>query len=158
MGDAIDKGITKDDLADKLKEQFKDMGNKGDTYWQGLAEHTGLRMREFGRIAGYRKGGFTHYRLRIILDERTSQICRALAAENKIYELAPVYKIMDSLERMNTGASLETARTRIKELAPWINDKDVVYNDKAEPVGLKGNIVPFPPLHWKCRTETEVIA
>jgi hypothetical protein len=42
-------------LADTLKDQFNDLANRSFHYWQGLAEHTALRIREFGRLQGYKK-------------------------------------------------------------------------------------------------------
>jgi hypothetical protein len=56
-------------------------------FWQGLAEHTALRVREYGRLQGYKKAKAQYYRLVVILDDRTSDICRALAAQNKVYPL-----------------------------------------------------------------------
>jgi hypothetical protein len=42
-------------MADKLKEYCQHLGKKSAHYWQGLAEHTALRVREFGWLEGYRK-------------------------------------------------------------------------------------------------------
>ena len=38
-----------------FKDQFNDLANRSSNYWQGLAEHTALRIREFGRLQGYKK-------------------------------------------------------------------------------------------------------
>jgi len=84
-------------LADKLKEEFKSLGEKNQHYWQGLAEHTALRIREFGRLEGYHKAGATGYRLVVILDDRTSEICRALASQDKVYPLDTAIDTMNEL-------------------------------------------------------------
>ena len=55
LSKAIEQGYTKEMLADTLKEQFNDIANRSSHYWQGLAEHTALRIREFGRLQGYKK-------------------------------------------------------------------------------------------------------
>ena len=87
LSKAIEQGYTKEMLADTLKEQFGDIADKSSHYWQGLAEHTALRIREFGRLQGYKKVKAKYYKLVVILDDRTSDICRALAAQDKIYPL-----------------------------------------------------------------------
>jgi hypothetical protein len=55
LSKAIEQGYTKEMLADTLKDQFNDLANRSSHYWQGLAEHTALRIREFGRLQGYKK-------------------------------------------------------------------------------------------------------
>jgi hypothetical protein len=154
---AIDQGYTKEMLADTLKEQFRDLGNKSAAYWQGLAEHTGLRMREFGRIQGYQKAKAQYYRLVVVLDNRTSDICRGLAAENKVYPLNNAVQVMDQLQALDLKGSLDDVRDYVKALAPWVKDDQVVYNDEDKPIGVSGAHTPFPPFHFRCRTTTEVV-
>ncbi len=92
LSKAIEQGYTKEMLADTLKDQFNDLANRSSNYWQGLAEHTALRIREFGRLQGYKKAKAKYYKLVVILDDRTSDICRALAAQDKIYPLNDAHK------------------------------------------------------------------
>jgi hypothetical protein len=132
-----EQGYTKEILADTLKAQFNDLANRSTHYWQGLAEHTALRIREFGRLQGYKKSKARYYKLVVILDYRTSDICRALAAQDKVYPLN------DALEY-------------IKALALWIKDDQMEYDSEMNPVGVSGAHTPFPPFHWKCRTTTEI--
>jgi len=56
-------------LAETLKDQFNDLANRSSHYWQGLAEHTALRIREFGRLQGYKKAKVRYYMHMVILDE-----------------------------------------------------------------------------------------
>ncbi|MCD4828209.1 MAG: hypothetical protein K8R90_02100 [Candidatus Cloacimonetes bacterium] len=158
LTEAVSAGYTKKMLQQKLAEQFKDLGEKSHHYWQGLAEHTALRIREFGRLEGYRKAGAKGYRLVVVLDERTSDICRALAAEGKVYPLADALDTMNQLLDIDTRQhSLESVREMTKEIAPWVSDKQVVRNASGEPIGVSGSHTPFPPFHWRCRTGTEVV-
>jgi putative transposase len=154
---AIDQGYTKDMLADALREQFRDLGNKSAAYWQGLAEHTGLRMREFGRLQGYRKAKAQYYRLVVVLDDRTSDICRALAAEDKQYPLNDAVQVMDQLQALDLSGSLDDARDYVKALAPWVKDDQIVRDDEDKPIGVSGAHTPFPPFHFRCRTTTEMV-
>jgi hypothetical protein len=157
LSKAIDQGYTKDMLTETLKQQFNDIADKSQAYWQGLAEHTALRIREFGRLQGYQKAQAKFYKLVVILDDRTSDICRALAAQDKVYPLNDAVEVMDNLMALDTKSnSLDDAREYIKALAPWVKDDQIVYNNQDEPIGVSGAHTPFPPFHWKCRTTTEL--
>jgi SPP1 gp7 family putative phage head morphogenesis protein len=155
---AIDQGYTKEMLTETLKQQFSDIADKSQAYWQGLAEHTALRIREFGRLKGYQKAQAKYYKLVVILDERTSDICRALAAQDKVYPLNDAVEVMDNLMALDTKSnSLDDAREYIKALAPWVKNDQIVYNNQDVPIGVSGAHTPFPPFHWKCRTTTEIV-
>jgi hypothetical protein len=155
LSKAIDQGYTKEMLTETLKQQFSDIGEKSQAYWQGLAEHTALRIREFGRLQGYKKAQAKYYKLVVILDDRTSDICRALAAQDKVYPLNDATDVMDNLMALDTKSnSLDDARDYIKALAPWVSNDQIVYNSNDEPIGVSGAHTPFPPFHWKCRTTT----
>jgi hypothetical protein len=155
---AIEQGYTKEMLTETLKQQFSDIVDKSQAYWQGLAEHTALRIREFGRLQGYKKAQAKYYKLVVILDERTSDICRALAAQDRVYPLNEAVEVMDNLMALDTKSnSLDDAREYIKALAPWVKNDQIVYNSHDEPIGVSGAHTPFPPFHWKCRTTTEII-
>ena len=155
---AIEQGHTKQELADALKGKFNDLGDKGQHYWQGLAEHTALRVREMGRLSGYEKAGAQYYRLVNPMDERTSEICWALVSENKLYPLDVALEVRDNLMDIDVNAEgLEESRDRIKALAPWVKESQVEYDDKGNPTGVSGAHTPFPPFHWKCRTQTEIV-
>jgi hypothetical protein len=156
--EAIDRGFTTAQLADHLQSQFADVAKKGRAYWQGLAEHTALRVREFGRLRGYEKAGARGYKLINPMDAKTSDICRALIKQDKVYPLAQALEVRDKLlaVEMQEGG-LERARDYIKALAPWVSDKDVLYDADGEPTGVQGAHTPFPPFHWKCRTETAIV-
>ncbi len=159
LSKAIDQGYTKEMLTETLKQQFSDIGEKSQAYWQGLAEHTALRIREFGRLQGYKKAQAKYYKLVVILDDRTSDICRALAAQDKVYPLNDATEVMDNLMALDTKSnSLDDARDYIKALAPWVSNDQIVYNNSDEPIGVSGAHTPFPPFHWKCRTTTEILS
>ena len=155
---AIKEGYTKAQLSNLLKTQFKDIINKGGHYFNGLAQHTALRVREFGRLSGYEKAGAVGYRLMVIVDDRTSDICMALHNENKIYPLDEAIDTRDQLMSIDMKPNnLDKARDQIKAIAPWVNDNNVIYNNAEKPIGVRGAYTPFPPFHWKCRTTTEIV-
>ncbi len=155
---ALEQGYTKEMLADALKESFSDLGDKGAYYWQGLAEHTALRIREFGRLSGYEKAGAKGYRLVNPMDSRTSEICWALVSQGKVYPLEVALEVRDNLMAIDVEKEgLEEARERIKALAPWVKESQIERDKEGNPVGVSGAHTPFPPFHWKCRTQTEIV-
>ncbi len=158
LTNAIEQGFTKDMLADALKTQFSDLGNQSQVYWQGLAEHTALRIREFGRLSGYEKAGAKGYRLINPMDDRTSEICFVLVSQNKVYPLDVALEVRDNLMAIDMNKEgLEGARDQIKAIAPWVSPKQIQYDDNGDPKGVSGAHTPFPPFHWKCRTQTEIV-
>ena len=155
---AISEGYTKAQLSSLLKTQFGDILKQGGHYFNGLAQHTGLRVREFGRLSGYEKAGASGYRLIVIMDDRTSDICRALHHENRVYPLAESLDVRDQLMEIDMRPNnLDKARDQIKTIAPWVANNNVVYNAKEKPIGVSGAYTPFPPFHWQCRTTTEIV-
>ena len=158
MTKAIEQGYTKEMLADALREQFSDLGDKGSVYWQGLAEHTALRVREFGRLNGYEKAGAQGYMLVNPMDSRTSEICYALVSQNKVYPLDVALEVRDNLMNIDVNKEgLEEAREQIKALAPWVKESQIERDSEGNPTGVSGAHTPFPPFHWKCRTQTEIV-
>lgn len=155
---AVKEGLRKDELASLLRKQFRDMTKGGISYFRGLAEHTMLRMREFGRLSGYERAGAIGYRLIVVVDDRTSDICMALHNEDRVYPLTEALQIRDKLMAINPqDDNLETARNTIKALAPWVKEENVIYDSDNNPVGVQGAYTPFPPFHWRCRTTTAMV-
>ena len=95
----------------------------------------------------------------VILDDCTSDICRVLAAQDKIYPLNDAFEVMDNLMALDTKSNnLDNAREYIKALPPWVSNDQIVYNGSDEPISVSGAHTPFPPFHWKCRTTTQIIS
>lgn len=158
LTEAMSRGLTTRQLAEELKTQFEHLGKQSEHYWQGLAEHTALRVRELARINGYEKAGIQYYRLVNPMDERTSDICWALVSAGQIYEVKVASEVRDNLLSIDMNKiGLEAARDQIKALAPWVKESQVVRDVYGNPTGVQGAHTPFPPFHWKCRTVTEAV-
>lgn len=155
---SMKEGWTKEKLASELEEEFGHLASQSSYYWLGMAENTLLRIREYGRIMGYKKAGAQYYRLINPMDVRTSEICRALVGANKIYKLQNALDVMEKLNDIDVRKiGLEEARARMKQIAPWINEKQIVYDDFGKPIDIEGNHTPIPPFHWRCRTQTVIV-
>lgn len=108
-------------------------------------------------LEGCKKTKAKYYKLVVILDERTSDKCRALAAQDRVYPLNDAIEVMDNLMALDTKSnSLDDARDYIKDLVPCIKDDQIEFDSEMNPVGVSGAHTPFPPFHWKCRTTTVV--
>jgi SPP1 gp7 family putative phage head morphogenesis protein len=155
LNQAFENNLTNEELADNLQDEFKDIMKAGRPYFEGLAEHTGLRIREFGRLKNYEKIGATHYKIVAVMDERTSDICRAL--DGKIFPLQPALKTMEAMFKIQENYSFEEAKDHLKELAPFVREDQIETDSQGNPIGVRGSHTPFPPFHWRCRTRTVVI-
>jgi len=142
-------------LGDQLKGHFGEVVNGSKTYFKGLAEHTSLKVREFARIENYKKLGAEWYMIVAVMDERTSEICRYL--NGKIFAVADAVKSMDAQMRICEENDFESAKKHLKEIAPFVKDSDLEYNEDGLPVGIKGQFSPFPPFHWRCRSRTVMV-
>jgi SPP1 gp7 family putative phage head morphogenesis protein len=151
---SVENKWTKIELSEELRTHFSDLVKGSKHYFEGLAEHTSLRVREFARLNNYQKCGATRYQIVAVMDERTSDICRAL--NGQIFELTPAIKTMESMFKIADCDDFDTAKARLKELAPFVTEKQIEYKDNI-PVGIRGDHTPFPPFHWRCRTRTVMI-
>lgn len=57
-----------------LSDTYK--GNK--SYWEGLSNHIVTRAREFGHVEAFEEAGITKAEIHAIMDDHTSEICKAL--------------------------------------------------------------------------------
>jgi len=151
---SIENKWTKLELADELKTHFKDLVKGGKPYFEGLAEHTSLRVREFARLTNYEKCGAKRYQIVAVMDERTSDICRAL--DGKIFEVETALETMNAMFDCPEHETVNEAKARLKKLAPFVSEKQIEY-DGDRPIGIHGLYSPFPPFHWRCRTRTIMV-
>lgn len=152
---SIENDTTTEELAEILQDEFKAVLKGSRAYFEGLAEHTGLRIREFGRLKNYEKIGATHYKIVAVMDERTSDICRAL--NGKIFPLKPALDSMDAMFQVNENMSFDEAKEELKRIAPFVKENQIEYDISGKPIGINGSHTPFPPFHWRCRTRTVAV-
>jgi len=143
----FDKGMTRDQLAKRFAEDFADITDKGESYWNFMADHTATKTREIGRVTGYEKAGVELVRVRARIDSRTTAVCRRL--NDKIISVRQLKaqrdQYFDAIENQDKDAA--------KKAWELLSDKDV------ESIKIKGNKVlsdniGMPPYHGRCRTIT----
>jgi SPP1 gp7 family putative phage head morphogenesis protein len=151
---SVERGLTTRQLASELRTEFGSLVKGSQSYFEGLAEHTGLRVREFSRLTNYKRLGATHYQIVAVIDDRTSDICRAL--DGKIYPLDKALGMMEKMFEVNENWSAEDAKAHLREVAPFVRADQIERDSDNQPI-IVGEHVGFPPFHWRCRTRTIMI-
>ena len=151
MQDYFEGGYNRRDLVDLFKQVFRDIEDKGEKYWNLLADHTVTKTREIGRVAGYERAGIRVVRIKAQIDAKTSEICRrmhnlVISTEDMREQVEGYFKACETKNK-----------EKIKKAWPWLTDKQVQRKFRsraaAGKVARAGNIPP-PPYHAHCRTIT----
>jgi len=82
-----------------------------------------------------------------------------LAVQDKVYPLNDALDVMDNLMALDTKSSSLDDCQRLHQSTrslDWIKDDQIEYDSEMNPVGVSGARTPFPPFHWKCRTQTAI--
>ncbi len=114
------------------------MNKDEQTYFKGLADHIATKTKELGRISGYQRAGIKYVKVKAILDERTSIICRQMHGR-----IISVERLAEQKERILQARSID----ELKAAQAWIPS----FSGKTSelPDGVAG-----PPYHYRCRTTT----
>jgi SPP1 gp7 family putative phage head morphogenesis protein len=145
LEDYFTEGMTRQDLAARMAEDFAGVSERSQHYWEMLADHTATKTREIGRVAGYERAGVKYVQVRARMDDRTTPICRHLngrvLAVTKLRAQADAY--LDAVSRRNEPAAK----------AAWTmhSGADDLSNT---PTSKLGKGVGSPPYHFRCRTIT----
>lgn len=156
LEESIEGNYTNRELAQMLESEFSSLVQGSRVYYEGLADHTALRIREFGRLKNYERFEAQYYKIVAVMDNRTSDICRAL--NGKIFPLEPALKSMNAIFEVHEKyTNFEEAKEHLKRISPFITEDQVEYGANGQPQGVRGMSTPFPPFHWRCRTRTVMI-
>lgn len=141
----FDEGLTREQLAARLKENFDGIADRSESYWNLLADHTAHKTREIGRVQGYQAGGIIKYvEVRAHVDERTTDICREMHGK-----IIPVEQLV---EQKDDYLNAIEAQDKDAAKAAWTMHRNAN--------GLDGKTLPkgtaSPPYHFRCRTITVV--
>ncbi len=129
-------GYSRGKLATELAGRLGGIVEGDASYFSDLADHTVTKAREIGRIAGFEEAGITEVRVRAVLDDRTSPVCRAL--NGRIIEIRHLTAQRDEILAAKTIDQLKSAAAWS---APYLGPSDAL------PKG-----VGIPPYHYRCRT------
>jgi len=145
LEDYFTEGMTREGLTQRFAEDFAGLSERGQRYWEILADHTATKTREIGRVTGYERAGIAYVQVRAQLDDRTTKICRQMHG-----------RIID-VSKMRTQADeyLEAASRRNEPAAKaaWtMHGADADLSNT--PTSKLGKGVASPPYHFRCRTIT----
>jgi hypothetical protein len=114
------------------------------------------QARVMAKISAYSDAGLTRYRLRAVIDDRTSPVCIRLNGQ--------VFEIADAEKQIDKMLDAETAE-QAKRAQPWKTDEEIQRaiggarrgsRRAAENLRAAGASV-LPPFHGNCRTVPEIL-
>lgn len=147
LDDYFTEGMTREGLTRRFAEDFATLTERGQRYWELLADHTATKTREMGRVTGYDRAGVTSVQVRAQLDDKTSKICRAMHGRvitvEKMRGQRDTY--LDAISRRDGEAAKEAWTMHGEAGAEALKDRPT----SRLPGGTGG-----PPYHFRCRTIT----
>ena len=148
--EALKAGHARGELAELLKADLGGTFDRTDTYWRGLAGTVLTRSRSFGAIQALEESGVRRYEYVNPLDERTSDVCRAL--DGKTFEVRDAVKLRN---RLLTTTDPE----EWKAIAPWPKVSEIHGDDGAvlPSAELAKRGILMPPLHFHCRSAIQLV-
>lgn len=184
VADGLSQGLRAEYITEDLIAAAKANGlNKPKEYWNVYSYATMNRARTNTQLVTFKEAGFTHYRFVAVMDERTSDICRALDGR--------VWTVSGALQKFSSvDAASPYSYDAVKDVLPWVRNRKadsgetemyVKYRDGSEFVvgsisrsgvgtsddagdyshmassaSLEAAGIMMPPLHGRCRSTVEV--
>ena len=143
----VEAGLGRRAAGERLREIMEpQFGKRAEGYWRGVAASARTRARNFGAVESFVEGGFAELEVVAMMDERTSEICRAM--NGKVFRVEWAAQQRD---RMLAAKTPEEAR----DVAPWPQvDKEtagqIAKEDPRDIARARG--ILLPPYHFNCRT------
>lgn len=142
LDDYFTAGMTREELAARFAEDFAGLSEKGQRYWELLADHTATKTRELGRATGYERAAVEYVEVRAQIDDNTTEICRELHGT-----IIPVSRLTAQRDEYLAATA---RRDEEAAKAAWVMlDNPEQVSGGALPAG-----VGSPPYHFRCRTIT----
>lgn len=138
-------GLTRDALARRLAEDFAGVSANSLHHWRSVANSLATRTREIGRVSGYERSGIQQIKIKAILDDRTTTVCRHLHGR-----VLTVTGLRGQAEAWMEASSRGDRITAFR-VWPFISDDEDLSQTPTR--DLQG--VGMPPYHHgNCRTIT----
>lgn len=125
------RGDSPQDMAREIRKEFNVARSRAET----LVRTDATAVINRATIKRYQKAGLEYYRILVVLDDRTTQICRRIAQEDKLY------KLEDAQVGVNMPPFHYNCRSTIMPEAGEIEEepKEVLKNDSDESEALFRN-------------------
>ncbi|MFS4437866.1 hypothetical protein ACMA5I_06610 [Paracoccaceae bacterium GXU_MW_L88] len=145
LDDYFTKGMTREDLTRRFAEDFASLSDRGQRYWELLADHTATKTREMGRVTGYERAGIEQVQVRAQLDEKTTPICRHMHGR--------IIAVKDMRAQRDTYLDAIGRRDEPTAKAAWaMHGAGTDFSNT--PTSKIGKGTASPPYHFRCRTIT----
>lgn len=141
------EGLTREQLTARFAEDFVGLSERGQRYWEMLADHTATKTREMGRVTGYERASARFVQVRAQLDANTSEICRHM--HGRVIEVSAL--------RAQRDAYLDAVSRRDETAAKNAWTMHGANADLSKtPTNKLGKDTASPPYHFRCRTITVI--
>ncbi|OQY55447.1 MAG: hypothetical protein B6247_07740 [Candidatus Parabeggiatoa sp. nov. 2] len=145
LTDYFKQGYSRQQLIERLANDFAGLTERGHHYWNLLADHIATRTREIGRIDAYTSAQIKYIQIRAHLDARTSDVCRKMHGK-----IIPVERLVAQRDAYLKAASERDMETAKQVWHMWKESDDLSQLD------VPGEKLPtntvMPPYHFRCRT------
>lgn len=149
-------------VQNQLAERFGKVAEAPSNYWKVFSVNALNNARTYAQLRTFeQQPGVVGYRIRSVIDGKTSNICRALSG--KVF---PIKQALARFDQMFQAQSLDDLRT----LSPMVQgtiDKGFHYDlgrgagkqtlDIQNYQGLLDSGISFPPFHFNCRSSVQPV-
>lgn len=153
----LKQGLGRVEVGKRLQAALGQQFDKSESYWRLLGAASVHRARNLGGVQGLIDGGVKEYEIMAVMDERTSDICRAM--DGRVFTVGDASKLKSAI--MNASHPDD-----IKDISPWHTARATPggYEIKASGSQQWVNInnlnhsqmvnrgLALPPYHGFCRT------
>ncbi len=138
-------GLTREAMARRLAEDFAGVSENSLHHWRSVANTLATRTRAMGNVAGYERANIAHIKIKAVLDDRTTNVCRHLHGR-----VIPVPTLRAQADAWMDASS---RGNRVDATQAWPFFGDTVDLSQVPTSDLTG--VGLPPYHHgNCRTIT----
>lgn len=115
LAEGLEKGLRSDEIARDMGAAAKSVGiNRPKNYWNVTASAYTNRTRTHTQLVRYTEAGISRYEFQAIVDERTTDICRAL--DGKIFQ---VQNALASYQAVEDDKHFDA----VKDHQPWVRTR-----------------------------------
>lgn len=138
-------GLTRESLAQRLAEDFAGVSENSLHHWRSVANGLATRTREIGRVSGYERSDIRHVKIKAIMDDRTTTVCRHLHGR--------VLTVVGLRGQAEAWMEASSRGNRLAAFEAWPFYGDDVDLSQTPTKDLQG--IGMPPYHHgNCRTIT----
>ncbi len=173
----LEQGLGRDDISAALSTQLTPLGvERGTSYWNLIASDFAAKSRTISQLHTFEDAGIDRYEFDAVMDQATSEICRALngrifVVQKARKQLSAALTARDPEDIKNsmpwvgqTGDKLQFSRAgsvhtvgTVEQAGVGAMDKPGVYSGMMSTKQLQAAGICVPPLHAHCRSSIKAV-